>query len=155
MVLLNTPAVMCSQWTMISKIWLLIQRGKPQEPHLSRRSCPLVGWFCLHVSAAVKIEHLELWGSWQEKQKLLECCGCIEDGQYQFRSPNCFLVPGSNLILPLGMCETALYPYFLPKLVLVCLLLVTRLCFPINFLLSSQCSYKRQYSMMEWTHEIT
>lgn len=47
---------------------------------------------------------------------------------------NGFLVPGSDLILPLGVYETALYPYFLPKLVLVSLLFVNRICFPINFL---------------------
>lgn len=46
---------------------------------------------------------------------------------------NGFLVSGPNLVLPLGVYDPALYPYFLPKFVLVCLLFVTRLCFPIFF----------------------
>lgn len=46
---------------------------------------------------------------------------------------NDFLLdPGPNLVLPLGVYETALHPYFLPKFVLV-YLFVTRLCFPIFF----------------------
>lgn len=49
-----------------------------------------------------------------------------------------FLVPAADHVLSLGVYDTALYPYFLPKFVLVYLLVVTRLFS--HFLCSSQYS---------------
>ena len=46
---------------------------------------------------------------------------------------NGFLVPGSSLILLLGVYETTLHPYFSPKLVLVCSLVVTGFVFLLIF----------------------